>query len=107
MLTASERDPSLTYPPAADLDGDLLASTLLRMVMTSAALGHQWLSGTARDYCSHVDTPESRFVRDVLFKSTDEICDEWFGGRIQASIASSRVMELIIRPPNRDAEETT
>lgn len=87
------RSDQFGLPPGCTLDGDSLASTLLRTVMVSAMLGHERPEHTARDYCQNVTSPEARFVRDVLTLPTAEICDRWFGGTMNAMVAITEVME--------------
>lgn len=78
-------------PPAATLDGDAIASTLMRLVMVSAELGHAEPGFTARDYASKVATLEAQFVRDLFTRSTKEICDRWYGGVANAAAAGAYI----------------
>lgn len=79
------------------LDGDKLASALLRMVMVSAELGHKRPEYTARDYCAHLVTPEGRFVRDILTLSTEEMCNRWYGGVFHAAAVGAELHAAPLR----------
>lgn len=71
-----------------ELDPEKLAGYVLRAPMLSAQMRHETPTGTFRDYiASHVkdsDPLELQFVVDLLTKSTEEICDRWFGGELNA-----------------------
>lgn len=79
-------------PPVCDLDGNRLAATLIQMVAVSALLGHERPGYTALDYCGGVTTPEARFVRDILIRSTDEICLRWMGDSFQAASLAANAL---------------
>jgi hypothetical protein len=82
----------MTRIPVEDLDPTLVGTCLMNAVVASAAAHHANPRDTVVSYGQHVASPEATFVRDVLFRSTDEIADRWFGGRTNAARIAATVM---------------
>lgn len=104
-MTITAIDPQ---PLACTLDGDELASVLVRLALASAGMGHQHPRSTILDYGHAVTSPEALFVRDMFTLTTPEICDRWFGGidnarRTATQIRAARVLSapspLVDEPP--------
>jgi hypothetical protein len=68
---------------ALDLDPAKVGASLIAVIAASRLLGHSWPGDTARHYL-HPQTPEDRFVVDLLTRSTDELYEEWYAARPQS-----------------------
>mgnify|MGYP001591431214 CR=1 FL=1 len=61
---------------------------------TSALMGHGYPADTARDYVDPLPHDlEMTYLRDVLTKSTEEVCEIWFGGLDEAAAVVPEVIE--------------
>lgn len=85
-------------PPVCRLDGEQLASVVLRIPLASAGLGHVWPRDTIRDYGSAVTGPEALFARDLMTLNTADICRRWYGGLNEARFAAARLRALMLFP---------
>lgn len=88
-----QQDPPRTE---VDLDEAAIGDALLCMVAGSAMLRHQTVGNTARDYMTGLTSPEARFVRDVLTRSTTEVCDRWLGGVDKASKVGTELVSMTL-----------
>lgn len=69
----------------------------MRSVCVSAALGHVRPAYTEQDYVDREQqSPEGKFVFDVLTRPTKEICDRWYGSVMNASVAASELVAMAL-----------
>jgi hypothetical protein len=100
----------VSNPPILDLDLEKVGNCLVNALTTSVTLGHQHVSDTMRDYIRRDQiSPEAKFVRDVLTRTSPDAATEWFGDPVEASAYTTYAVELVLdaRPEDLQRTETT
>lgn len=81
--------------PILDLDDAAIGRILTWLPATSALLRHASIRMTW-EYAAPEMSAEAQFIDDLLTLSTEEICDKWYGGKLNASGFAAALNEMSV-----------